>query len=44
MIGRAVAGKDPEGDVFLAAPLDLARGADAGAVGIQQHPSSIRGW
>jgi hypothetical protein len=38
MIGRGVAGQDPEGDVFVAAAFDLARGADAGAVGVQQHP------
>jgi hypothetical protein len=38
MIGRAVAAQDPEGEVLGAAPLDLAGGADPGAVGIQQHP------
>jgi hypothetical protein len=37
MIGRAVAAKDAEGDVFVAAAFDLPRGADPGAVGIQQH-------
>lgn len=37
MIGCAVGGQDSEGNIFLAAPLDLARGADAGAVAIQQH-------
>ena len=37
VIGGAVAGRDPEGDVFVTAPLDLARGADPGAVGVQQH-------
>jgi hypothetical protein len=43
MVGPAVAGQDPEGNVLLQAPLDLPRGADPGAVGIQQHPNSIRG-
>ena len=37
MIGCAVAGQDPKGDVFGAAALDLAGGTDAGAVAIQQH-------
>jgi hypothetical protein len=34
VIGGAVAGQDPKGDVFLAAAFDLARGADPGAVAI----------
>jgi hypothetical protein len=37
MIGLGVAVQDPEGDVFVAAALDLAGGTDPGAVGIQQH-------
>jgi hypothetical protein len=37
MIGRAVAGKDAEGEVLVAASFDLAGGADPGAVGVQQH-------
>jgi hypothetical protein len=37
MIRRAVAGQDPEGDVLVAAALDLVGGADPGAVAIQQH-------
>jgi hypothetical protein len=34
VIGCLVAAEDAEGDVFVAAPLDLAGGADPGAVGI----------
>jgi hypothetical protein len=37
MIRRAVAAQDAEGDVLLTAPFDLAGGANAGAVGVQQH-------
>jgi hypothetical protein len=37
VIGGAVAGKDAEGDVLVAAAFDLAGGADPGAVAIQQH-------
>jgi hypothetical protein len=37
MIGRGVAGQDPEGDVLGQAAFDLAGGADPGAVGVQQH-------
>jgi hypothetical protein len=37
VIGGAVAGKDPEGDVLGAAPLDLTGGAHADGVGVQQH-------
>ena len=43
VIGGAVAGKDSEGEVLAAAPLDLPGGADAGAVGIQQHPQQHPG-
>jgi hypothetical protein len=47
MIGGAVGGQDPKGDVFLAAAFDLAGGADPGAVAIQehgqQHPGRIGG-
>jgi hypothetical protein len=37
VIRCGVAGKDPEGEVFVAAAFDLAGGADPGAVRIQQH-------
>jgi hypothetical protein len=47
MIRGAVAAHDAEGDVLVAAPLDLARGADAGAVAVQeygqQHPRLVGG-
>jgi hypothetical protein len=44
VIGRAVAGKDPEGEVFVAAPLDLAGGTGPGAVGAYSStPSSVLG-
>jgi hypothetical protein len=43
MIGGGVVGQHPKGDVLGQAPLDLAGGTDPGAIGIQQHPSSIRG-
>src|SRR5512132_614496 len=36
--GGAVAAQDAKGDVLGAAAFDLAAGADAGAVGVQQHP------
>jgi hypothetical protein len=37
MIGGAVAAQHAEGDVLVAAPFDLAGGADPGAIGVQQH-------
>jgi hypothetical protein len=47
MIRGRVGGQDSEGDVFLAAPLDLAGRTDPGAVAVQQygqeHPGLIRG-
>ncbi len=47
VVGGAVAAQDAVGDVLVAAPFDLAGGADPGAVGVQQHgqqhPGLIRG-
>ena len=37
VIRGGIAAQDAEGDVLMAAPFDLAGGADAGAIGIQQH-------
>jgi hypothetical protein len=36
-VERLVAGQHPEGEILVAAPLDLPRRADPGAVGVQQH-------
>ncbi len=37
MVRSLVGGQDAKGDVLLAAPLELPRGAHAQAVAIQQH-------
>jgi hypothetical protein len=37
VVGGLVGGKDPKGDVFLAAPFELAGGAHPKAVAVQQH-------
>jgi len=37
MVGRAVAGQDPESNVLVAAPLDLAGGTHPDRVGVQQY-------
>jgi len=37
VVGGLVGGQHPEGDVLLAAPLDLAGGAHPQAVAVQQH-------
>jgi hypothetical protein len=38
VVGCLVAGQDPEGDVLMAAALDLAGGAHPDGIGVQQHP------
>jgi hypothetical protein len=38
VVWELVAGKHSEGDILVAAPLDLPRGAHPDGVGVQQHP------
>jgi hypothetical protein len=38
VVGCLVAGQNPEGDVLMAAALDLAGGAHPDGIGVQQHP------
>jgi hypothetical protein len=41
VIRRPVTAQDPESNIFMAAPLDLAGGADPGAGAIQQHAQLV---
>jgi hypothetical protein len=43
VVGELVAGKHPEGEVLVAAPLDLPGGAHTDGVGVQQHAQQRRG-